>query len=301
MDKIQFLRDLVSGKLGVGEQEISPESFEHWLKNKGYSEFRCRSWEEMKNKYAAAGRPLNTKQDFEAMIERMKIHKDGRLILAKAITEMFYGDISEDEKWELYQQGKKTGHCPLCGWRDGDGIKTCYYSRETGATTHENSWEWVLSQMTPSQKSLQESYGSIVTGVMDENTCNDLHRHLITKVTLEEDELRPISKKKEWRIGATVWDTDKYKTPEEVAEAWIGAKRSLERYLAKGYVIRREYTEEPREKTVFYEFKSFKRYDMQKPHTCGGFGSFLGPYHVGCTKCPEEVKLWEFGIDYDIG
>jgi len=40
---------------------------------------------------------------------------------------------------------------------------------------------------------------------------------------------------------------------------------------------------------------------VQKPHLCGGFGKYIGPYHIGCTKCDEELKLWEHGIDYDLG
>ena len=34
---------------------------------------------------------------------------------------------------------------------------------------------------------------------------------------------------------------------------------------------------------------------------CGGVRVHLGPYHFGCSKCGTEVKLWEHGIDYDIG
>jgi len=38
------------------------------------------------------------------------------------------------------------------------------------------------------------------------------------------------------------------------------------------------------------------------PHSCGkGRGQHAGPYHIRCTGCSEEVKLWEFGVDYDVG
>jgi len=40
---------------------------------------------------------------------------------------------------------------------------------------------------------------------------------------------------------------------------------------------------------------------VQKPHDCGGYGYFFRPYHIKCSKCDAEVRLWEWGVDYDVG
>jgi len=43
---------------------------------------------------------------------------------------------------------------------------------------------------------------------------------------------------------------------------------------------------------------------VQKPHgfgNCKGVGKFVAPYQIRCTKCDTEVRLWEWGVDYDVG
>ncbi len=40
---------------------------------------------------------------------------------------------------------------------------------------------------------------------------------------------------------------------------------------------------------------------VQKPTKSGGLGVFVGPYHFKDSKTGEEVRLWEWGIDYDVG
>lgn len=34
---------------------------------------------------------------------------------------------------------------------------------------------------------------------------------------------------------------------------------------------------------------------------CDGIGEFEGPYHISCSKCKTELRLWEWGVDYDVG
>ena len=92
-------------------------------------------------------------------------------------------------------------NCPVCGWKDGDGVTTCFYSPELGAVTHQNSDEAAAASMTAEQRSLFEAYSA------------------------------------------------------------PGLKR----------------------------------------HTCGGMPHLEAPYHIACTGCGVEVKLWEHGVDYDVG
>lgn len=57
--------------------------------------------------------------------------------------------------YKLHQQAKQTdGPCEVCGWRDGDGVRTCFYSAELGAVTHQNSEAGAEATMTPAQRSL---------------------------------------------------------------------------------------------------------------------------------------------------
>lgn len=297
MEKLKFLEDLVSGRLELGDVSLSDEAFAIWLKGRGFREFGFRTWQQMKRRYENEEKPLESLEDIVALKRRMENCREGRLILAKAVTEIKYGYLEEDEKWKLHKQAEKSGFCPLCGWKDGNGTKVCFYSKELGAVTHSNSRKWVMSQMTESQRSLVESYESYESGVMDEEICDLVKKHLTKQVIVNVD------MEKRWQIGLCVYDFNRYKTPEEVAEAWIGDRRSLERYLSQGYQIVEAKREKCEKGTVFEGLgrENIYVYAVQKPHICGGFGKFAGPYHFFCPKCKEEVKLWEFGVDYDIG
>ena len=56
--------------------------------------------------------------------------------------------------WYKEFENAKVGNCSICGWSDGDGIKTCFYSSEIGAVTHQNSETGAERSMTPEQVSL---------------------------------------------------------------------------------------------------------------------------------------------------
>jgi hypothetical protein len=45
----------------------------------------------------------------------------------------------------------------------------------------------------------------------------------------------------------------------------------------------------------------YASYDTQIPTRSGGFGRFAGPYHIYDDKTMEDVKLWEWGVDYNVG
>jgi len=195
-------------------------------------------------------------------------------------------------KYEVFKKAKEIGGCGLCGWKDGDGVKVCYYDEELGVLKHENSIDMAKSKMTTSEKSLYESYESYIHGVMRKKTREKVKAYLIGLV--KED------KEWGWRLGCSLYSRKKYKTKEEVADAWIGSG-NLEDYLKAGYAIKRSRTEENKG-TLFENFNSrIVTYDLQRPHTCGGFAEYVAPYHIACSKCEEEIRLWEFGVDYDVG
>jgi len=101
------------------------------------------------------------------------------------------------------REAQRTGGpCPVCGWEDGDGVKTCFTSQELGPVTHQNSDKAATASMTAEQRSLFEAYS------------------------------------------------------------------------APG---------------------------VSRAHTCGGMPFLRSPYHIACTGCSVEVKLWEHGVDYDVG
>lgn len=72
----------------------------------------------------------------------------------------------------------------------------------------------------------------------------------------------------------------------------------------------KKYTEEERKKKLLSDFPGWivtpwiNKYMVYvyEPHPgCGGRQIFRGPYHYACSGCDVEVKLWEHGVDYDIG
>lgn len=272
---------------------ITPQAFQKWLENGGYADFNAKSYQQLKEDYAKAGKPIETEEQIRNWILRMNNHKDGKLILAKAQTELAGERVN---RWELYQDAKKTGRCLNCGWQDGDGVKVCYYDKKTGAITHENSREYMLSQMTPSQRSLLESYDSSIFLVYDDASLELMRPRLLSLVRFEDTAIG-----KKWRIGASIFDYDKYHTKEEVVEAWLKGKTNLDELLEQGWEIRSKEPEIGGDNSIFRGLEITK-YSLQKPHVpCGGFGRLLTPYHIICSRCKEEVKLWEFGVDYDIG
>jgi len=244
-----------------------------------------------------------------------------------------------EEKRKLFYEAKATGKCRLCGWGDGDGTKVCYYDPELGPMTHENSMEVAMAAMTVSQRNLLESYDSgkhayISKEMLREDIEKEIKRVYkkirecekdIEKFEQELREVRSLEdiKKRGWlyktyeefvnlkrrRIEGRKRDITAYKKYIEMQRAEPNAVLD---FLIKGeeVVIKNRLTavENAENEGYFVVYpeqleKPFmgKLVWVQKPHLCGGFGKFIAPYHIGCTKCAEEVKLWEFGIDYDVG
>lgn len=194
---------------------------------------------------------------------------------------------------EIHFDAKKTGYCKVCGWHDGDGVQTCYYDSEMGAMHHENSMESFFSKLTESQKILYESYHSFKSKVYDKISENKMRKRISKLIKLD-------GKENSWVVGNCYYSLDNFKTKTEAVEAWLEDRKGLSKLLGNGYIVLRKYVQKET-KGSLGEGLFITSYAIQKPHTCGGFGRFAGPYHIECSGCNEEIKMWEYGIDYDIG
>ena len=177
-----------------------------------------------------------------------------------------------DERFKLSRQAQKAGGpCPVCGWKDGDGVTTCFYSADLGAVTHQNTDAGAEATMTPAQRSLYElrivhAFASIEA------------REAHIAQTAEERQRRGNFAPGWTEADEAAWLVDyraqMEKKPLATAEPYCGWVQRPWQWLI----------------------------ECREPHAdCGGVQVFVGPYHFACSKCDTEVKLWEHGIDYDIG
>lgn len=186
--------------------------------------------------------------------------------------------------YDLYQKAKQTGGpCQVCGWRDGDGVKTCFYSVDLGAVTHQNSETGAEATMSPMQRSLFKLR-------MIAAFASEAHRErCIADVAARHREQH------------RAHDAAGYAYPfcrdpdgREVSDdEWIANYAASQ---ARTPIA----TEEPYASWIWRASDAY-RVICYEPHECGGTREFLGPYHFGCTGCDTEVMLWEHGIDYDVG
>lgn len=186
--------------------------------------------------------------------------------------------------YDLYQQAKQTGGpCEVCGWRDGDGVKTCFYSAELGAVTHQNSDAGAALTMTPAQRSLFRL--RMVTAF-----ASEAHR----AQCMADVDARHRAQHKAHDAAGYAYpfcvDADGHELSDD---DWIANYAAREAKLPIA-------TDEPYASWVWRPGDAY-RVICFEPHECGGIREFLGPYHFGCSGCDTEVKLWEHGIDYDVG
>jgi hypothetical protein len=202
-----------------------------------------------------------------------------------------YTDDSYKSAYERFAKAEKTGVCEECGWKDGDGAVTCFYSNVLGAVTHENA---VRAQMTESQRSLYDSYdtGWLIYWDRESELCRQ----------------REIAKKngddEAWVQSSIEQPAHKHKGPFRYAmdcppdllfEPWWMPARLHPREF---WPARRRSDSDG---VGDQEWISYMVH-VYRPHSCGkGHAIDKGPYHFGCSGCGEEIKLWEFGVDYDVG
>lgn len=192
--------------------------------------------------------------------------------------------MTRDERYDLYRQAKQTGGpCAVCGWRDGDGVRTCFYSSELGTVTHQNSEAGAALTMTPAQRSL---FGlRMVTAF-----ASEAHRAQCIADVAAKHRAKHQAHDAAGNAYPFCVDPDGREVPDD---EWIANYAASQAKLPIA-------SEEPYASWVWRACDSY-RVICCEPHECGGIQEFLGPYHFGCSGCETEVRLWEHGIDYDIG
>ena len=199
--------------------------------------------------------------------------------------------MNDHEKYAVHKQAQENGGpCPICNWKDGDGVRTCFYSQELGIVTHQNSQQAIEASMTEEQRSLLRSYNSLHTEFEhsgDHASCVQSKSH----------------------DGSLI--AGGYVVPHNCGGQFVQQLRPNEHHQLPWVCTRcGETTTVTHPRELFWPHKHVagdhstcvRAGDFyQFPHTCGGIGEFAGPYHIFCTGCDTEVKLWEHGVDYDLG
>lgn len=212
--------------------------------------------------------------------------------------------MEDKEKYEAYRKAQRDGGpCPICGWQDGDGVLTCFVSPELGPVTHQNTEKGVMLSLTEEQRGLYRlrEFMAYITA--------ELREREIQRVFYERDQYAlqhlkdypgdPVyagehdeeSFREKFRRGREGWplaDDPIYKTWAQRIW-WVPIKPGTPEEL-RGM----------RKSASGVEWEAFKAY-LYEPHTCGGHRIQVAPYHYGCTGCRVEIRLWEHGVDYDIG
>lgn len=211
--------------------------------------------------------------------------------------------------YEKHRKAKETGGpCEVCGWRDGDGIKACFYHPDLGAVTHQNSARGAEQTMTPEQIRLHRLHHELLyvnaelcekhirlvkyQNRQRENAWVEQHPDIPFRTNSDGD---PVSLDEFMRRYRTNAETKPLGTESPYRgwvekPWWIPASDIPERL--RGLVKRDRSGEEWTAYMAHYH----------EPHPgCGGIKVGVGPYHFKCSKCGTEVRLWEHGIDYDVG
>lgn len=180
--------------------------------------------------------------------------------------------MTTDNRFKLSRQAQKTGGpCPVCGWKDGDGVTTCFVSPDLGAVVHENTAAGAAATMTPAQRSLYELR----------------FVHAFASIEAREAHIARTAEERQRRGNFAPGWTEVNET------AWLADYRAQ---MEKKPIA----TDEPYCGWVQSPWNAF--IECREPHAeCGGTQVMVEPYHFACTRCDTHVRLWEHGIDYDIG
>lgn len=185
---------------------------------------------------------------------------------------------NDSARYELYKRAQESGGpCPVCGWTEGDGVKPCFYGKNLGLVNHENADPKALTP--PAIRAAWEAYENQVLAMLPEILHDGMHH--FTGVFA-----------KSW--GHTARDKDTTLNGSYLVKPWwIPAEYDPDnpaRQNRNGYpfVIKRE--------------DGLYFYTLQPAHgSCRGIVEWEGPYHPKCHTCGVEVRMWEYGVDYDVG
>lgn len=224
--------------------------------------------------------------------------------------------MNDHEKYALSRQAQKDGGpCPICAWRDGDGVGTCFYSPVFGIVTHQNSEKGVMATMSPTQRHLyhlRQFLAYISEEVREKElalVARDHHEYVLRMErehpdrppTLDEHG-NPISEE-EWIARYRAQQEEKPLATDPRYATWFVEPwwRPVER---QGSGPIPEELRGPIKGSGGYLDSVFTAYmvHLYEPHSCGrGHQYQKEPYWLACTGCTVEIKLWEHGVDYDMG
>lgn len=197
------------------------------------------------------------------------------------------GDEARAAYKEFQAAAKSGGPCEVCGWQDGDGIKTCFYSRDLGAVTHQNSEAGAMETMTPEQRSLFQLRFKILF-------IDAEHREqYIRKVAYWRNEALDTP----FMVGFREREESKPLAGDPPYCDWIQSP-----WWVKADPIPEGLRAPTMQETADQGLQTAYMVHCYEPHPdCGGIQVSVGPYHFKCSKCGVECRMWEHGIDYDVG
>ncbi len=229
--------------------------------------------------------------------------------------------MDDSEKYALSRAAQKSGGpCPLCNWQDGDGVRTCFYSHELGMVTHQNSDKGVMASMTPEQQHLYQLRQELVyiSPELRELSIQQVawDHHLYVEAMLKQrPDCYPVQDEEGNPMGEEAW-VARYRTRAETEKPcatdpqyagwlqeywWIPVER-------QGYygTIPEALRGPVKESTLPISGRPFLstayKTHVYEPHCCGKGRQYQKePYVLACTGCATEIKLWEHGVDYDMG
>lgn len=207
----------------------------------------------------------------------------------------------QDDRYKRSQAAQASGGpCPICDWRDGDGTRSCFYSAPYGTVRHQNSEAAVVASMSPQQRSLYLLRSELLH-IDAERRERDIARvfrkrdedMLSGRLTRSaEDELawreqyradlmaKPLATDPPYRE----WVKKPWWVPIEQAPAdLVGILDTGGDWIPGG------------------EYTAYMVHCYEPHPDCGGRRERVGPYHDRCSVCDTEIKLWEHGVDYDMG
>jgi hypothetical protein len=209
------------------------------------------------------------------------------------------------DRYRISRQAQKDGGpCPVCGWRDGDGVKVCFYSADLGEVSHQNSRRGAEATMTPAQISLSRLRSVFAFANAD------VRERYIAYIAWDHERRR---QRDEARYPDVPFCVDAEGRP-LTTEEWVARFRA--EMEAKPLATDEPYChwaqepawipvgDRPAELCGLVDGSGRTAYNMHchELHPgCGGTAEPVGPYHIRCTRCGVEVRYWEHGVDYDVG
>lgn len=214
-----------------------------------------------------------------------------------------------DDRYQQSRAAQKTGGpCPICGWRDGDGATVCFYDPILGAVTHTNTEHAAERTMTEQQRSLFRLRQALAF-IDHEHREQYLLRTIAQNAArhAEHDRLHPTIPYCTAPDGTPITDqtwAEQFRATHQSTP--LATDPRFSGWLSSPWWIQQPDPADPTLLTTRRDGhgKTWAAWmtHLAEPHpNCGGIQVQIGPYHLACSQCDTEIRLWEHGIDYDVG